>query len=105
MMFEQRPEEEKSVSHMDVWEGTIQEARKAIPKALRWKDARVVWERWTLEDEVGKKAVADRMREGPSMDVGPYDALRGYSENLGGHFGITMIEVVFWALVGKQNLC
>lgn len=41
-MFEQRPEEEKSVSHMDVWEGTIQEARKGIPKALRWKDARVV---------------------------------------------------------------
>lgn len=75
MMFEQRPEKEKSVSHMDVWEGTIQEARKGIPKALRWKDARVVWERWRLEDEVGKTAVADHMREGLSMDVGPYDAL------------------------------
>lgn len=76
-MFGQRPEEEKSVSHMDVWERTIQEARKAVPKALRWKDARVVWERWTLEDEVEKKEVADHRREGLSVDVGPYYALRG----------------------------
>lgn len=35
------------------------------------------------------------------MDVGPYYALRGYSENLGGHFGIT----ITLALVGKQSLC
>ena len=41
-MFEQRPEEEKSISHMDVWGRTTQEARKAAPKALRWKDARAV---------------------------------------------------------------
>lgn len=34
--------------------------------------------------------MADHRREGLSMDVGPYYALRGYSENLGGHFGITI---------------
>ena len=43
--------------------------------------------------------------EGLSVDVGPCYALRGYSENLGGHSGITVLGVVLGALVGKQNLC
>ena len=87
-------------------------SEKSHPKSPEMERCQCGLRDVSIRDEVrkgmgqgGKQAVGDHVREGFSMDVGPYYALRGYSEKLGGHFGITMIGVVLWALVCRQHLC